>query len=395
MAKPTESISLMEPMLPSPVPRVLEDLSVSLIEKSAGMAAQLNPLIQARVGELVRSMNCYYSNLIEGHNTSPRDIERALKDDFSNTPDKRDLQLEAKAHIEVQSLLDTDDFHTNIFSGEIIKWIHQQFYNRLPDSLCWAKNPDTEDKIRIIPGEFRHSDVIVGTHIAPTAENINIFLERFTEVYNFANLSRVNQIISIAAAHHKLLWIHPFYDGNGRVTRLLSHLAFRQTHVGNSLWSISRGLARNAQEYKNRLSMADSPREGDLDGRGNLSQKQLINFCEFFLNSAIDQVDFMQKLLALPALLDRIENFAQEQIRNKILPKGSNLILKEVLFKGCLERKDVARLTGYAERQNRTIISTLIKEGLLGTNSAYGDLYLKFPQQVVEFYFPQLYPLNA
>lgn len=44
-------------------------------------------------------MNCYYSNLIEGHDTHPTDIERALKNDYSNDPRKRDLQLVAKAHI--------------------------------------------------------------------------------------------------------------------------------------------------------------------------------------------------------------------------------------------------------------------------------------------------------
>ena len=48
-------------------------------------------------------MNCYYSNLIEGHDTHPIDIERALKNDYSQDAHKRDLQLEAKAHIAVQA----------------------------------------------------------------------------------------------------------------------------------------------------------------------------------------------------------------------------------------------------------------------------------------------------
>ena len=52
-------------------------------------------------------MNCYYSNLIEGHDTHPVDIERALKNDYSRDEKKRDLQLEAKAHIIVQQGIDT------------------------------------------------------------------------------------------------------------------------------------------------------------------------------------------------------------------------------------------------------------------------------------------------
>jgi len=45
-------------------------------------------------------MNCYYSNLIEGHETHPRDIDRALAKDYAKEPKKRSLQLEAVAHID-------------------------------------------------------------------------------------------------------------------------------------------------------------------------------------------------------------------------------------------------------------------------------------------------------
>lgn len=393
MAKSIEHPSLMEPMLPAQGNRELEDLAVVMIEKSARMAAQLHPLVQVRIGQLVRTMNCYYSNLIEGHNTNPRDIELALKADFSNNPEKRDLQLEAKAHIEVQMLLDQKQNLTDTFSQANIKLVHKEFYARLPESLCWVKNPDTGDTIAIVPGEFRAGDVMVGRHVPPKAANIVTFLERFEQAYNFASLSRIEQIITVAAAHHRLLWIHPFYDGNGRVTRLISHLALRQAGVGNNLWSISRGLARNAQLYKANLDLADGQREGDLDGRGNLSQKQLANFCVFFLQTAIDQIDFMQKLLDTPNLMQRIEHYAHSQIQAKKLPKGSVIVLKEALLHGLVERNSIQNLTGYADRQSRNIVSSLVKAGLLGSDTPYGSLYLCFPQEIVEFYFPQLYPV--
>jgi Fic family protein len=58
------------------------------------------------IENLVRSMKCYYSNLLEGHDTHPRDIDRALQRNFSSQPKKRALQLEAVAHIEVQKAID-------------------------------------------------------------------------------------------------------------------------------------------------------------------------------------------------------------------------------------------------------------------------------------------------
>jgi Fic family protein len=395
MANQLVSAFLMEPMIPPPGQRELEDLAVTLVEKSARMAAQLHPMVQNSIGDLVRSMNCYYSNLIEGHNTSPRDIERALAEDFSTNSEKRDLQLEAKAHIEVQSLVDRSALPFDVFSSDTVKWLHKEFYERLPESLCEVINQDTGKRIVVVPGEYRTSDVVVGRHIPPRAEYISQFLQRFSQAYNFAHLSRTEQIIAVTAAHHRLLWIHPFYDGNGRVARLLSHAAFRQAGVGNTLWSIARGLARNSQLYKSNLDLADSPREGDLDGRGNLSQKHLINFCRFFLMTAIDQVDFMLKLLDVSGLMDRIDSYSINQIQQKKLPKGSSIVLKEALLKGMVARGAIPTLTGYADRQSRTIISSLVKKGLLASDTPYGDLYLRFPQEVVEFYFPLLYPANS
>src|SRR5450432_3176885 len=104
-----ELVSVMEPLLIGDGSRhrgTLTDLAFDLAQKSAGFRRSLPPSLLASLSDLVRSMNCYYSNLIEGHDTHPIDIERALKNDYSKNPEKRDLQLEAKAHIGVQNWID-------------------------------------------------------------------------------------------------------------------------------------------------------------------------------------------------------------------------------------------------------------------------------------------------
>src|SRR3984893_13865768 len=104
-----ESIAMMEPLLIGETSRhrgKLTDLAVELAQKAAGFRRSLPPSLLESLADLVRAMNCYYSNLIEGHNTHPVDIERALRNDYSKDPYKRDLQLEAKAHIVVQEWID-------------------------------------------------------------------------------------------------------------------------------------------------------------------------------------------------------------------------------------------------------------------------------------------------
>ena len=66
-----------------------------------------------------------------------------------------------------------------------------------------------------------------------------------------------------AAAHHRLLWIHPFLDGNGRVARLMSHAMLLDTLESGGVWSIARGLARNVAAYKGHLAACDLPAAAD------------------------------------------------------------------------------------------------------------------------------------
>ena len=99
----------MEPLLISGDSRhrgALTDLAFDLTQKSASFRRSLPPSVLVSLANLVRAMNCYYSNLIEGHDTHPVDIERALKNEYSKDTHKRDLQLEAKAHIHVQEWID-------------------------------------------------------------------------------------------------------------------------------------------------------------------------------------------------------------------------------------------------------------------------------------------------
>ena len=390
--KDLEPISLMEPLLVEDSENKLEDLAFELTHKASILAGQLNPIVRNSIGNLVRSMNCYYSNFIEGHNTHPKDIDKALAKEFSSNYQKRSLQQEALAHIEVQKLIDFNEKDINPVSLDYIKWLHYEFCSRLPDELKWVENPDTGQKIQIIPGEYRQSCVKVGLHIPPSAEYVGKFLLRFSQVYSPHTLSRYKQILAIPCSHHRLLWIHPFYDGNGRVTRLLSHAYFKHIGIGNSLWSISRGLARNVIKYKDLLMQADEPRQGDLDGRGNLSSKTLKNFCNFFLECCIDQVDYMSLLIEPKNLLSRIEIYVEEEIKLGRLLNGSFPLLREAFMNGTFERGKATMITGYKDRQARSVLAKLISAKLLISDSEKGPVRLNFPIEVVERWFPRLYP---
>jgi hypothetical protein len=137
---------------------------------------------------------------------------------------------------------------------------------------------------------------------------------------------------------------------------------------------------------------ADSQRWNDLDGRGNLSAKALQKFCEFFLETCIDQVEFMQSLLEPGELLRRIERYIELEVQAQRLPKGAFPLLREALIFDEFERGKAATITGYQERQARTVLRALLDARLLVSDQPKGKVYLGFPISVVEHWFPKLSP---
>ena len=380
-----------EPLLPSQRLDELRDITRSVFESSAALKNAGSAPVRDAVRELVRSMNSYYSNLIEGQGTHPANIERALRKDFSAKPDVARRQRLASAHIEAEAELEGKvTTEAGALSSAFLQDAHRSLYGRLPEE----DRVSDEGRI-IVPGELRKVDVRVGRHQPPTWPSIPRFLARADEVYG--RLKGVDAVLyTIASSHHRMMWTHPFEDGNGRAVRLQTHCA---THLlSGGLWSLNRGLARDRQRYYLMLDEADSMRQGDLDGRGNLSEKMLWQWCRYVLGVCADQVDFMTRMLDLDQLSVRLGSWvvlqrsrcgAAEYREEAILP------LQMLAAAGTLSRGEFSRMTGLEERTARKVISRLLKDGLLTSQGHRDSLKLAFPLESLSILFPNLYPEAA
>ena len=164
-----EPVTLMMPAFLSDEAKAkakLFDLSVELVARSSGLKRSLPEGTLTALAELVRVMNCYYSNLIEGHNTHPIAIERAMRKNYDADPKKRNLQKEAEAHVAVQRWIDSGGLSGPATTSESIREIHYRFCSALPDDLLWVEVPGTDERIRVVPGELRDKFVEVGKHTA-------------------------------------------------------------------------------------------------------------------------------------------------------------------------------------------------------------------------------------
>jgi Fic family protein len=387
--------SSMEPLLPSDPKHELADLAIDLLRQSAALGVQLREPTRSSVAEILRPMNSYYSNFIEGHSTHPIEIERALRADHGGDAKKRELQQEGLAHIEVQRLLEerlTKEPGLAICSPSFLCWIHREFYQRMPAELRRVRGPNGKEHL-VVPGELRDVEVQIGRHVPSDRGSLDRFLTRFAEIYEPSRLGKVERVLAAAASHHRLAWIHPFVDGNGRVTRLFTHAYLVRAEIdGHGLWTASRGLARAKDSYFSALAVADEERRSDYDGRGALSEQGLSEFCAFFLRTALDQISFMSSLLELDSFESRIEGFADLLTFRAGVPPSARDLLRDVLLRGAVARGEVARITGLSERSARSLLSSLTGLGLLVSDTPKGPVRLGFPLPSVGYYFPRLYP---
>jgi Fic family protein len=394
-----ESVQRIEPARVEEVAETITDVVAELSAAAAKLGHTLHPRTATNLAGLVRIMNTYYSNLIEGHNTRPRDIARALAGELDRDTDRRNLQLEAVAHVRVQAEVDRMAAAGRLpepASVDFIRQLHRDFYRNAPETMLRIEG--VGGAFLMEPGEWRsrpEHDVAVGRHVPPSSGRVTDFMAYFADRYRFDRLGKAARIMAIPAAHHRFNYIHPFPDGNGRVSRLMSHAMAHVAGIGaHGLWSVSRGLARGIEsrgEYKRMMDHTDMPRQGDLDGRGNLSQRALTEFTLWFLRVCLDQVTFMSGLFEIDTLMRRLRIYVERD--DKLKPEAARL-LEEALIRGEFNRGEVARIAGLPERTARRLLNDVIATGLLASDTPKGAVSLRFPIDALEILFPRLFAEN-
>jgi Fic family protein len=390
-----------EPLLPGEhkAEPLLEKAHRLLLASSTTTGLADGSVVQS-LAPLLRSMNSYYTNKIEGQHTLPSELAAALKKQFSPDADVQRKQRMAIAHMQTEAWAEAHYAQTpwrDLFAPEVIANLHENLFAQLPEGDCVVHHEDDARDYVFEPGQLRSAQqhVKVGRHEAPAAVAVPAFMQRFAQVYAGVREGEL-ALVAVAAAHHRLAWIHPFPDGNGRVARLHSHLLLHRMGLSKSVWSPLRGLARKHQEYYLRLAEADMPRHGDLDGRGNLSETKLIAFIDFFLDVCTDQAQFMTQMLNLSTLRERIRACLafESSMAGSGIRMEAELALYTLFRDGSMERGLFKQLTGLAPRTAERLLDALMQRELIRSDTprGRGKLLFSVPQHALRFYFPSLWP---
>ncbi len=389
----------LRPILPGPgFLGPLKDLAQDLTTKSAWLEGMVALQTARAIGDRLRLINSYYSNLIEGHKTTISQVVRALKKDFSGDESARYAQELCRAHVlSERELMDgLGVAGLEVTSPAYIQKIHALFYAHLPEAHQFASHSDGFTDIPVAPGQFRDRSVSFdGLHAhGPEATDVGAAMDWLHASYRSDNFHGDEKVIAAAAAHHRLTFIHPFRDGNGRVSRLFTGLCLARSglNTGN-LWSLSRGLSKRKSEYMSSLRYADSPEIGFVEGQGVLIEEQLADFCQFILETCVDQVEFMRTILGLQEINARIDWYVEKRASqtDRPLPKLAPRLLRALFAEGEIPRARAKEILGVHEKTASRVVSALHAEGLVESRSSRAPLVVGLPEHILQYYFPSLF----
>lgn len=389
------STAWLEPLLPSALPPVVLEKADAVRFLSGRLTGMLAPATAHRLARLLELTNSYYSNLIEGQYTEPAQLAAALK--VRRSP--KVLTELAASHVLAQRALERA---VRRYQGRGLCWadgfapaciarVHRRLFQNASDEEL--RLPDGS---LMLPGRLRNEcrlNVSVGQHDAPDYSVVLPMLERMQQAYGRVADPRL-RLLAVLAYHHRLAWVHPFPDGNGRVIRMVTHLQLHQLGLASSLWSLSRGLARRQAEYYARLANADASRRGDLDGRGQLTQSGLVEFIDFMLDVCVDQMTYMCEGLRLAPLRERLERIVAMEPR--LIDAGLKVevarALHVLIAQGCVARSDFKVYMGLGDRVSIDQLSKLLSLGLVESPTPKSrEIYPGLPVWFAQLLFPDLH----
>lgn len=223
------------------------------------------------------------------------------------------------------------------------------------------------------PGRYRSSDVEISRarHRPPSHVLIQPEMDDFLRFAN-QDVQTAQQMVHVAMAHHRFLWVHPFRNGNGRVSRLLSYAMLRRhgfvSPFGYRTVNPTAVFGNDREGYYSALAAAD-----DLTNEGTVA------WCTFFVRGIHDDMerltrlqdgDFVAEQLILPALRRLVASGAASSVEAEAM---SIALRHEVVKAG-----DLATALVGTPSQRSVAIRSMVDRGLL-VQDAQGPRFYRVP----------------
>ena len=247
----------------------LSDKTKQILDEKLEQLNSCSPIpktVLAKIREHFQIEMTYNSNAIEGNTLTLKETAWVIQEGLTIKGKPLKDHLEAKNQKEALDFLCelVDSKKQNTISERLIREIHHLI----------VKEADAD-----IAGQYREGNVIItgADHTPPEGFEVANEMQKLIKWIN-ANKNKLHSIELAAIVHHKLAYIHPFWDGNGRISRIIMNVFIMQAGFPMAII-----LKNDRKRYYRVLSEAD--------------KGEYTPFCEFVAQSVIRSMNLYLKFL--------------------------------------------------------------------------------------------------
>jgi Fic family protein len=334
-----QKLRLIEPLFSS----TLTDLIIELdFLRKKRVGGTTHPQVFSQLKQIFHMLESIGSARIEGNNTTIAEYIETKIDGAEEIPDTiQEIQNMEKALEYIDSA--GENF---IVNRDFVCGLHKKAVGNLPS----PPNGEGDDT----PGFYRTGNVAIkgAQLIPPKADDVQWYMD---ELFDFVNKPEKPKydLLKVATAHHRFVWIHPFSNGNGRTVRLFTYALLVKSGFAiheERILNPTAVFCSNRRNYYHQLSLADT---GTDDG--------LFSWCEYVLTGLkkeMEKIDrlsdysFLKTKILIPSILQSLERKVITEVESKILLRAAEeQVLKAshltAIFKGKLPQeisRNIARL---------------------------------------------------
>lgn len=242
-----------------------------------------------------------------------------------------------------------DFIEENVKTSDLNKMFVSEIHKMIVGDLSPAKEGD------YTPGEYRKKDVKItkSSHVPPNSFKISEYMD---ELFKFINKKddQKYDLLKVALAHHRFVWIHPFTNGNGRTVRLLTYALLVKLGFNVEKGRILNPTAifcSDRDKYYNKLQYADTGTEAGL-----------LEWCLYVLNglkAEIKKIDrltdynILSKEILYPAIQYSLEQGHITSTESKMLKKA---VEKQIIQASDLKSIFLGKFASEISRQIRKLV---------------------------------------
>lgn len=357
----TEPIKLFNPAFGSKLVTYILDLEHL---RKLRIASTTHPKVFLQLKRLFHILESVGSARIEGNNTTLAEYLEMQEEDKSSSPineDYKEIQNieEALRYIEDCG---TDRPIDEMFLRELHTIVVKDLFT----------GPGGEGDRNA--GSYRKGSVVINRspHIPPDALLVPDLMQELLDFINRPDESQFD-LIKVAQAHHRFVWIHPFANGNGRTVRLFTYAmlirAGFRVDVAGRIVNPTAIFCSNRDEYYHYLGEADTGTDEGME-----------HWCTYVLSGLLEEIkkvnqltdyEFLHKSILLPAIDDAWSNgrLSQENARalalvaeKQVVMSGDLRSIYSNLSEGSLSRKvralvELGLLTPEKENGRKYVLS--------------------------------------